>query len=154
MTTRLSGEFLDGYYGTAAGPVIWRYLELLNAASRNYHLSCYSPPGAPFLHLKTLAEAETLWQDAEHAVAGNDELLACVRLGHLPVRYVWLTRWDDLRKECAAAQSKWPLPECAASGGCAVARVAGASPENPALKVTQINEGGLTTESFLSQFGQ
>jgi hypothetical protein len=145
-------EFLDGYYGTAAGSLIWRYLELLQAASRNYNLTCYSPPDAPFLRCKTLAEAELLWQEAERAVAGNDDLLARVRLGHLPVRYVWLARWDDLRKECAGAQSQWPLPEAKQEVVAQWRDVAKGVAGKPWTKVTQINEGGLTPESFLARF--
>lgn len=147
-------EFLDGYYGTTVGPTILRYMELLQDASRHYHLSCFSPTDAPFLHFKTLEEAESLWQDAERAVAGNEELLARVRLGHLPVRYVWLARWDALRNECVTAHAKWPLPEARETVVSQWRDVAAGVPGKPWTKVTGINEGGLTPESFLSHFGK
>ncbi|MGH8023147.1 MAG: DUF4838 domain-containing protein, partial [Limisphaerales bacterium] len=101
-------EFLNGYYGPAGKP-IWQYLNLLNDASRGYNLTCGSPTDAPFLQFKTLAKAEKLWQRAELDVAGDPDLLARVRLGHLAVQYVWLARWDALRKECAASHGQWPL---------------------------------------------
>ena len=101
-------EFLDGYYGPGS-QWIEAYLELLENASSGYNLTCYSPVTAPYLHFDTLATAEKLWREAEAAVAGDDELLARVRVGHLAVRFVWLTQWDSLRKECAAAGAKWPL---------------------------------------------
>lgn len=144
-------EFLDGYYG-AAGEPIWRYLELLEHASRGYRLTCYSPTDSPFLQFKTLAPAERLWQQAEHAVAGDPELLARVRLGHLPVRYVWLARWDALKKECAAAHAEWPLPDSRQKVAEEWRDVADGVPGKPWTKVTRLSEGGLTPEKFLAPF--
>ena len=144
-------EFLKGYYGKAAEP-IWKYLELLNDASRGYNLTCGSPTGAPFLRFKTLAEAEKLWQQAEHTVADNQELLARVRLGHLPVRYVWLVRWDALQKECAAANATWPLPDSRTEVAREWRDVADGVPGKPWTKVTLLSEGGETPEKFLSAF--
>jgi Domain of unknown function (DUF4838) len=143
-------EFLNGYYG-AAGEPIWRYMKLLHHASRGYKLTCYSPTDAPFLQFKTLAQAERLWQQAEHAVAGNEELLARVRLGHLAVRYVWLARWDALKKECAAEHAQWPLPDSRQEAAEEWRAVADGVPGKSWTKVTVINEGGLTPEKFLAQ---
>lgn len=143
-------EFLDGYYG-AAGKPIWRYLNLLNDASRGYNLTCYTPADAPFLHFKTLAQAEKLWQKAERAVADDPDLLARVRLGHLAVRYVWLARWDELRQECAARHAQWPLPDSRSTVASEWRAVAEGVPGKPWTKVTCISEGGPTPEQFLSQ---
>jgi hypothetical protein len=145
-------KFLDGYYGAAAGPIIWRYLEVVRDAAQNYYLTCGSPSDAPFLNFKTLAAAEILWQQAEKSVAGDDELLARVRLAHLPVRYVWLVRWDALRKECAAAKAQWPLPDSRQTVVAEWRTVADGVPGKPWTRITQINEGGLTPEAFLAQF--
>jgi hypothetical protein len=144
-------EFLNGYYGTNAGPIIFRYMELMEDAARNYNLTCYSPPNAPFLRFKTLAPAEILWQEAERAVAGDEELLARVRLGHLPLGYVWLARWNELRKESAAAQMKWPLADSRETVASQWRIVANGVPGKSWTKVTQINEGGETPEAFLAQ---
>jgi hypothetical protein len=144
-------EFLNGYYGKTAGP-IWQYLQLLNNASQGYYLSCGSPTDAPFLQFKTLAQAEKLWQQAEQATVGDDELLARVRLGHLPVRYVWLARWNALRKECAAAHAQWPLPDSRREVAEAWRSVADGVPGKPWTKVTLLSEGGLTPAQFLSPF--
>lgn len=143
-------EFLNGYYGPAGRP-IWRYLILLNDASRGYNLTCYTPTDAPFLHFKTLAQAEKLWEKAEHDVAGDPDLLARVRLGHLAVRYVWLARWEELRKECAAGHAQWPLPESRSEVAAEWKSVAEGVQGMPWTKVTCISEGGLTREKFLSQ---
>lgn len=142
-------EFLDGYYGKAAGP-IWQYMELMNDASSGYNLTCNSPPDAPFLNFKTLSRAEAFWQQAEQAAAGDDELLARVRLGHLPVRYVWLARWDALRKQCAAAHATWPLSDSCTEVANEWRDIANGVAGKPWTKVTLISESGTTPQQFLS----
>ena len=142
-------EFLDGYYGPAGRPIA-AYLELLQNASSGYDLTCGSPTTAPFLHFKTLAPAEKLWQEAERAVAGNEEWLARVRMGHLAVRYVWLSQWRELRQECAAAGQPWPLNPSRAAVAAEWRAVAAGVDGKPWTKVTVLNEGGLTTDAFLS----
>ncbi|HUA65422.1 MAG TPA: DUF4838 domain-containing protein [Alphaproteobacteria bacterium] len=142
-------EFLNGYYGKAAEP-IWRYMELLNDAARGYNLTCYSPTSAPFLQFRTLAEAEKLWQQAEDAVAGDEELLARVRLGHLAVRYVWLAQWDALRQECAASHGIWPLSNSFRDVAAEWREVANGVPGKVWTQVTSISEGGTTPDQFLS----
>lgn len=144
-------EFLDGYYGAAA-PAIARYLDFLYDASRGHNLTCYSGTGAPFLGFKPLAEAERLWQEAERAVAADEELSTRVRLAHLPVRYVWLSRWDKLRQECADAGAAWPLPDSrkqVIDDWMAVAKGAAGKPWS---KVTLLNEAGLTPEKWAARF--
>jgi hypothetical protein len=148
----LTHEFLAGYYGPDAAPHLRRYLDLMHEASKGHNLTCYSGTDAPFLRFKPLAEAERLWQEAERTVAGDEELRTRVRLGHLPVRYVWLSRWEKLRKECADAGAAWPLPESrkqVAEDWMAVANgVAGKA----WTKVTLLNEGGLTPEKWVARF--
>jgi hypothetical protein len=143
-------EFLSGYYGPAGKP-IESYLELVQQAAKGFNLTCFTQRDAPFLDFKTLAAAEKLWQQAEQAVAGDDELLARVRLGHLPVRYVWLARWDALRKDCAAAGTAWPLNESRHETAEEFRAVAAGVPGKPWTKVTAINEGASTPAAFLSQ---
>ncbi|MGA2749582.1 MAG: DUF4838 domain-containing protein [Verrucomicrobiota bacterium] len=142
-------EFLEGYYGPAAKP-IEDYMQLLWDASQGCNLTCWSPPDAPFLGFKTLAAAEDLWQKAEQSVAGDDDLLARVRLARLPVRYVWLARWDSLRKECLVASAKWPLDDSRRQVAAQWRAVAAGVPGKPWTKVTVLSEGGLTPETFLS----
>jgi hypothetical protein len=145
-------EFLNGYYGPAAGPVIWRYMELLDNAARHYNLTCNSPASAPFLRFDTLAQAETLWQEAERSVARDSELLARVRLGHLPVLSVWLMRWNQLRKECETEQGKWPVAETRGEVASKWRAIAAGIPGKPWTQVTIVNEGKLSPEKFLAKF--
>jgi hypothetical protein len=147
-------EFLEGYYGPDAAPHLRRYLDLMHEASKGHNLTCYSPTDAPHLRFKPLAEAEQLWQQAEAAAAKSPEFVERVRLVHLPVRYVWISRWDKLRKECAGAGAAWPLPESrkqVADDWMAVAR---GVPGKAWTKVTLLNEGGLTPEKWAARFEQ
>lgn len=144
-------EFLEGYYG-AAGPAIARYLDFLHEASRGHNLTCYSGTDAPFLRFKPLAEAEKIWHEAERAVAGDEEFLTRVRLGHLPVRYVWLSRWDKLRQECSGAGTTWPLPESRQQVADDWMSVAKGVSGKPWTTVTLLSEGGLTPEKWAARF--
>jgi hypothetical protein len=142
--------FLEGYYGAAA-PVIARYLDLLHDASKGHNLTCYSGTDAPFLRFKTLAQAEQLWQEAARAVAGNEELLTRVRLAHLPVRYVWLSRWDKLRNERDAGGT-WPLPDSRQQVADDWLAVAKGLPDKPWTTIKLLNEAGLTPEKWAARF--
>ncbi|HXJ56510.1 MAG TPA: DUF4838 domain-containing protein [Verrucomicrobiae bacterium] len=143
-------EFLDGYYGAAA-PAIARYLDLMHHASQGHNLTCFAPTDGPHLRFKPLAEAEQLWQEAERAVTGQEELLARVRLAHLPVRYAWLTRWTELRKESDALAAKWPLPDSRQQVADEWMQVAKGEPNKPWTTLTRLNEGGLTPERWIGR---
>lgn len=145
-------EFLEGYYGPGAAPHLRRYLDLMHEASKGHNLTCYSSTDAPFLRFKPLAEAEHLWQRAEAAAASSPEFLERVRIGHLAVRYVWLSRWDKLRKECADAGAAWPLPDSRKQVADEWMAVADGVPDRPWTKVTLLSEGGLTPEKWAARF--
>jgi hypothetical protein len=99
-----------------------------------------------------LARAEELWQQAGHAVAGDEELSARVRLGHLPVTYVWLANWNTLRQQCQAIGAKWPLDNSPRQAALEWRKIADGVPGKPWTKVTQLNEAGLTPDAFSSRF--
>ena len=67
-------EFLDGYYGKAAGP-IRAYIDLLHdrVERENIHVTLYVNPDHPYLTDELLAKADGLWQEAEGLVAGEPE---------------------------------------------------------------------------------
>lgn len=145
-------EFLEGYYGADAAPHLRRYLDLMHEASLGHKLTCYSGTDAPHLRFKPLAESERLWQEAERAAVGDAELRTRVRLGHLPVRYVWLSRWDSLRKECADAGAMWPLSESRKQVADDWMDVANGVAGKEWTKVTLLNEGKLTPEKWAARF--
>jgi hypothetical protein len=109
---RLREEFLDGYYGPAAGPV-GRYLDIMEAAvlAAGDKLGCYSPPEAKFLSLENLAAAWDLLGGAERRVRGTIEYARRVLRVKMPTAYVALVRWDALRKEAQAKGTEWPWPK-------------------------------------------
>ena len=144
-------EFLEGYYGADAAPYVGRYLDLMHEASKGHNLTCYSATDAPFLHFKPLAEAEKLWRQAVTAAANSPEFLERLRVGHLAVRYVWLSRWDKLRQECADAGATWPLSESRTMVADEWMAIAKGVPGKAWTKVTLLNEGGLTPEKWVAR---
>ena len=108
---RLRQEFLDGYYGPAAGPV-GRYLDLMENAvlASGDKLGCYSPPDAKFLSLENLGAAWDILEKARHRVEGSIEYARRVLRAQLPAAYVALVRWDALAKEARDQGRRWPWP--------------------------------------------
>lgn len=144
-------EFLNGYYGAAAKP-IGEYLDLMERASEGFYLACFLRPKAPHLQFAPLARSEALWAEAERLVNGDPELLARVRLGHLPVRYAFLKDWDSLRRECKNAGATWPLPESPQTVADEFRTVAAGSPGRKWTQVDPLNESRLDVETFLKPF--
>ncbi|MDQ3815588.1 MAG: DUF4838 domain-containing protein, partial [Armatimonadota bacterium] len=150
----LIAEFLHGYYGSAAAPYIRQYLDLMRDASRGFYLTCFSPSDAPFLQFGPLTQAERLWQQAEIAVKDDPEKLWRVRQGHLSVRYVWLVRWSQLRREALRAGAAWPLPTSRKAVADEWLTVATGPGPAGWSKMTHVNESGLTPEKFVARFAQ
>lgn len=148
---KLTAEFLDGYYG-AAGKPIRQYLDLMSDAAKGTYMTIWADANAPFFDYPTMLKAERLWQSAEAAVKGDPELLQRVRIGHLPVRTIWLTRWQDFRRQSKKRSDTWPLDisrKKVADEWYAVATATG--PEGW-TSITHISEGGPGPQAFTSQF--
>ncbi|MCC6233778.1 MAG: DUF4838 domain-containing protein [Verrucomicrobiales bacterium] len=144
-------EFVQGYFGPQAAPHILRYFEDLHAASAGAKLTCFAKTDQPCFRFAPLSAAEAHWQAAESASAAHPEFHRRVQGAHLPVRYVWLSRWDALRAECEAAGGRWPLPESRAEVADAFARLAAGSDDAPWTRITHLNEGGRTVAQFLEK---
>lgn len=149
----LINEFLDGYYGQAAAKPIRRYLDLMYAASKGFYLGCFTRPNAPYRTAQPLLAAERLWQEAEKAASGDADLLARVRVGHLPVRYAMLRDWSRLRYEAWEQNLDWPLPESRKAVAEDFAAVAKGGPGKPWTVVNPLRESGLTVEKFVADLG-
>lgn len=150
----LIDEFLAGYYGKAAGPIIRRYLDLLHVAAAGVFVDCYTAPDSPFLSFEVLAEAEALWQQALTAAAAEPDLLWRVRQGHLAVRYAFLANWDALQQQCREAGAAWPLSPSrrdVADEWLALATGPGPQGWEP---ITHVNEGALTPHAFVASLGE
>ena len=81
-------DFLDGYYGAAAGP-IYRYIRLLHDKVRNenIHMHLYTNPAQGYLPDEVVREAMALFDEAESAVKDDAELLERVRVCRMPLVY-------------------------------------------------------------------
>ncbi|MEZ0327077.1 MAG: DUF4838 domain-containing protein [Fimbriimonas sp.] len=148
---KLIREFLEGYYGKAAKP-IQQYLDLMARAAKDFNLVIWTGPDAPFFTLDTMLEAERLWGQAEAAVAGDKDLLWRVRIGHLPVRFVFLSRWSAFRREALERKVAWPLHDsrkAVADQWLAVATGPGPTGWSP---ITHMNEGGTRPEIWAERF--
>jgi hypothetical protein len=104
-------QFVEGYYGAAAAPML-EYIKLIHdeAEAKNTYLTCFSSATADFLNLGMLAKAEKLLDQAEAAVKGDPAVLQRVQMARLPLRYVWTTRWYELQDQAAREKLAWPGP--------------------------------------------
>jgi len=84
-------EFLDTYYGPAAGS-IWQYVQMLHdkVEKDNIHMHLYTNPGQGYLPDDVMDRAEALFDKAEAAVQDDEELLERVRVCRMPLIYARL----------------------------------------------------------------
>jgi len=103
-------EFCDGYYG-AAGPHIVGYLNSMHDALEisGDWLDLSSPPTAQFLSIETLTDGWAHLVAAEEAVRDDAVLSARVRVAQLPVRFVCLARWNQLKDDASMRGIRWPF---------------------------------------------
>ena len=109
---KVISEFIEGYYGPA-GPHIKNYLEITHDAveATGDHLGCFSQHTAKFLSFETLSKGWEKLKTAEEAVLDNPDLRFRVRVAQLPIMYVFLMRWNDMREACQNAGADWLMPE-------------------------------------------
>jgi hypothetical protein len=128
----------------------------MHAAAAGHKLGCFSGVSTPFHQFTVLNQAEKLWQQAEDAAAAanpkaDPDVPLRIRVARLPLRYVWLARWDNLRRECTEAGGRWPLPESRTAVADAFATQAAGVEGKPWTRVTHLNESGLTLPKFLER---
>jgi len=109
---KLIDEFIDGYYG-AAGPHIKAYLKVTHDAveASGDRLGCFSQHTAKFLSFETLGKGWGHLKAAEEAVKNEPDLRFRIQVAQLPVMYVFMMRWDEMREKARAAGAKWPMPD-------------------------------------------
>ena len=105
-------EFADGYYGPAGREIV-AYLNVMHDAAEasGDWLALDSPPDAHFLSLETLIAGWSHLRAAEKAVRDDPELLSRVQVAQLPVLFVFLARWEQLRDAASCRGTEWPLPD-------------------------------------------
>jgi len=84
-------DFLQGYYGAAWEP-IWNYIVLLHdkVEQDNIHMHLYTNPSQGYLTDEIVAQSVGLFDQAEAAVAEDEELLERVRVARMPLTYARL----------------------------------------------------------------
>jgi hypothetical protein len=95
----LIAEFMKGYYGAAAEPLL-AYMTLLQdrLTESGAYLPCYMQDTSPWMNLTTANKATELFNDAAARVKDDPVLSARVRRARLPLDHSWLQRYKDLQR--------------------------------------------------------
>jgi len=94
---RAADEFLAAYYGPAA-PKVREYIEdihRLALSDPEFHMPIYVGPTGPFQTPEAIARYETMFDEAEAAVASDPVRLHRVQVARLPVMYTRIVRNSD-----------------------------------------------------------
>lgn len=100
-------EFMRGYYGPAAEPLL-QYLDLICNAVESFargpvYLSCFIGDTRSWFPLEDINRATELFSLAADLVKDDPVLSARVRRARLPLDHVWLMRYKTLRSEANRA---------------------------------------------------
>ena len=105
-------EFLQGYYGAAAGP-LEAYINLIHDAveASGAYLRCYMSDTSSWLGSDDLERATALFDEAERRVAGDAARFTRVRRARMPLDHVWLNRYHALKRLAKAEGRPFSGPE-------------------------------------------
>ena len=105
-------DFVEGYYGPASEP-IWNYIALLNdkVESENIHMHLYTNPAQGYLTDDVLVRAMDLFDQAEQAVAQDEELLERVRVARMPLTYARLFPRNGYVIDAGKLTFQGPFPQ-------------------------------------------
>jgi len=145
----LVSEFVSGYYGKAASPIL-QYLKFMQQKATSWHLSFASPVSASFLGYETMVQAEKFMQAAERLASNDPEKLWRVEQAHLAVQYVFLARWQEFRDAAKAKGDAWIVNasrKAFAENWLKVATGAGPTGWSP---MTVVDEGSRTPQQFVA----
>ena len=104
------GGFLSGYYGAAAAQVK-AYMDAMVAGIENasYYMHESFDVTAPFLSPPLLLQAAHSFANASEAVAAGDvRFIRRVEQAGMPVMYVVLFRWEEVKAFATQAGVGWP----------------------------------------------
>jgi len=151
-------QFCNGYYGPA-GPHILAYLNVMHNAveSSGDWLGQGTNYNASYLTFDTLYSSWTHLAAAEAAVQDDPELLRRVRVAQLPVMYVFMMRWYEMREEARYAGVEWPMPVRVQDAYDHILQVGNEKynffdpPPMPALDIINLNNYTVSTYSAASE---
>ena len=109
----LVDEFLAGYYGPSAAPLLRRYLELLHgAAAKGKPMTCFHQGVADWIDAGTMLAAKELMDEAVTAAERDGgDFGARVRRERLTTDHALLVHWKEWRPWAEKHGKPWPLPE-------------------------------------------
>jgi hypothetical protein len=108
---QLYQTFMNGYYGAAAGHLMQAIAAIDEAGRKaDTHLGCYITDTRKWLSLADLSQATECFAKAAAAVADDPVLSQRVRRERMPLDYVWLQRYDSLRREARAGNLEFRGP--------------------------------------------
>ncbi len=124
-TTKLIAQFCDGYYGPA-GKEMLAYVNTVQDATQAYKGNLnYSTAWNDdfFTSFDFLNNCYKHLQEAEVAANDDPEFLGRVQVAKLPITYIFLMRWDEMREKAKSAGATWLLPESAQDAVLAFMRI-------------------------------
>ncbi|MCU0959542.1 MAG: DUF4838 domain-containing protein [Pirellulaceae bacterium] len=104
-------EFMQGYYGAAAEPLL-AYMTLLQdrLTESGAYLPCYMQDTSPWMDLKTANKAAELLSDAAERVQDDPVRSARVRRARLPLDHNWIQRYKDYKRLAAMTGAQFLGP--------------------------------------------
>ena len=100
----LAAEFMNGYYGTKATPILFEYFKtLLNKAeSTGKHLGCFRESTADWLDYETLCTATELFDlaisETEKEYGQDSPQVARLVRERIPLVHVWLKQYYEFKR--------------------------------------------------------
>ncbi len=103
-------QFCNGYYGPAAGPLVYQYLQALHQSWRDHPSPILTKTGVgePYLNAALLIQADDLMARASAAAAGNATHARRVAIERMGVDWVMLLNGARLRAQADAEGLTWP----------------------------------------------
>ena len=151
-SNRLIKEFLEGYYGRAAGP-IKEYMDLMAKEAKGWNLTFASPTGATFLRYEVVSKARILLNKAIKMVKGEE--LWRVRQLSASLDYVYLARWTEFRWEALVRKTPWLAPKTRTELAKNWLETITSTKDAPKgwTPVTMVNESGWTPQHYIEALG-
>jgi hypothetical protein len=108
----LGNGFVENYYGPAASH-IKAYLAVTHEAVEESGdwLGCFEKHTAKYLSFETLSAGWVHLKAAEEDVRDDPVMRFRVQVAQLPVVYVFMMRWNDMRQAAEKTGAEWPLSD-------------------------------------------
>ncbi|MFI5386128.1 MAG: DUF4838 domain-containing protein [Fimbriimonadales bacterium] len=159
---KLVDEFLAGYYGPKAAPIIKDYLSLMAKAAQSVHLSFALGTQTPFLRYEVMKQAQFQWAEAWATADTPNPSPYGFRIlqGMMSPNYVFLRRWREFRS-LEPDPSSWfgfeTRSRLADSWLECVTQRAGLPRQTQVpdgwSPITAVSEGGTTPRAFIASLG-